>query len=116
MESLNSHIQTWAALLGPTGEAMLRLILAAAAGALVGLGAKYAAAPPGFRTNTLVCLGSCLVMIVSTQFALHAWPAHPPGSGINVNIDPARIAYGVMTGIGFLALERSSSIASVWRD
>ena len=40
-------------------------------------------------------------MIVSSSFASQDWTkiAHP---GINVNTDPARIAYGVMSGIGFL--------------
>ncbi|HSV12819.1 MAG TPA: MgtC/SapB family protein [Tepidisphaeraceae bacterium] len=102
MESLNDHIQSWAAALGPTGEAILRLILAALAGGLIGLEREVRGRQAGFRTNTLVCLGSCLVMLVSVQFGLHAWPTHPPGSGININVDPARIAYGVMTGIGFL--------------
>src|SRR2546423_469828 len=102
METLNAHIQTWAASLGPTLEAILRLVLAGIAGGLIGLEREIRGRQAGFRTNTLVCLGSCLVMIVSAQFALHAWPTHPPGSGININVDPARIAYGVMTGIGFL--------------
>jgi len=38
-------------------------------------------------------------MIVSITFAHRPWPIP---EGVNVNIDPARIAYGVMTGIGFL--------------
>jgi putative Mg2+ transporter-C (MgtC) family protein len=38
-------------------------------------------------------------MIVSAHVAGKPWP-HAPG--ININIDPARIAYGVMGGIGFL--------------
>jgi putative Mg2+ transporter-C (MgtC) family protein len=102
MESLNGHIQSWAAALGPTAEAILRLILAALAGGLVGLEREVRGRQAGFRTNTLVCLGSCLVMLVSIQFGFHAWPTHPPGSGINTNVDPARIAYSVMTGVGFL--------------
>jgi putative Mg2+ transporter-C (MgtC) family protein len=102
MEGLNGHIDAWAAALGPTGEAILRLILAGLAGGLIGLEREIRGRQAGFRTNTLVCLGSCLVMLVSLQFGYHAWPTHAPGSGINVNVDPARIAYGVMTGIGFL--------------
>ena len=41
-------------------------------------------------------------MMVSTQMAIHPWVAQSKNEGININIDPARIAYGVMTGIGFL--------------
>ncbi len=53
----------------------------------------------GFRTNLLVCVGSALVMIVSNHVARVSWP-HAPN--VTINIDPARIAYGVMGGIGFL--------------
>jgi len=102
MESLHSHLQSWAASLGPSGEAILRLILAAIAGGLVGLEREVRGRQAGFRTNILVCLGSCLVMLVSVQFGFRAWPGHPAGIGVNTNVDPARIAYGVMTGIGFL--------------
>jgi putative Mg2+ transporter-C (MgtC) family protein len=38
-------------------------------------------------------------MIVSIAFAYDPWP-HAPG--ININVDPARVAYGVMAGVGFL--------------
>jgi putative Mg2+ transporter-C (MgtC) family protein len=47
----------------------------------------------------LVCVGSALVMIVSTQFAAVAWHSQ---AGFNINVDPARIAYSVMAGVGFL--------------
>jgi putative Mg2+ transporter-C (MgtC) family protein len=42
------------------------------------------------------------VMLVSTQMAIHPWQAQTKNEGVNINVDPARIAYGVMTGIGFL--------------
>lgn len=80
-------------------EAVVRLILAAAAGGLIGLEREMRGRQAGFRTNLLVCLGSALVMIVSISFATYSWKTHP---NINLNIDPARIAYGVMTGIGFI--------------
>jgi putative Mg2+ transporter-C (MgtC) family protein len=41
-------------------------------------------------------------MVVSTQVAIHPWKVQTPGQGVNINVDPARIAYGVMAGIGFL--------------
>jgi putative Mg2+ transporter-C (MgtC) family protein len=44
-------------------------------------------------------MGSALVMIVSIQFAHHPWPKIDARM---LNVDPARIAYGIMTGIGFL--------------
>jgi putative Mg2+ transporter-C (MgtC) family protein len=46
-----------------------------------------------------VALGSCLVMLVSVAMA----SLHLPGADPRIlQIDPSRIAYGVMTGIGFL--------------
>ena len=91
--------RTWASGLGYPAESALRLLLAVIAGGLVGLEREVRGRQAGFRTYILVCLGSALVMIVSTEFARHEWPSR---RGVNLNIDPARIAYGVMTGVGFL--------------
>jgi putative Mg2+ transporter-C (MgtC) family protein len=99
LHSFEVAFSNWAADLGWPGEGVLRLGLAVALGGLVGLEREVRGRQAGFRTNMLVCVGSALVMIVSIRFASHAWD-HP--QNININIDPARIAYGVMTGIGFL--------------
>ena len=82
-------------------EAFVDLIMAALAGGLVGLEREIRGRQAGFRTNLLVAVGSALVMIVSNRLAVHPWPS-PGAAGVNVNIDPGRIAYGVMTGVGFL--------------
>jgi len=82
-------------------EAFVDLLMAALAGGLVGLEREIRGRQAGFRTNLLVAVGSALVMIVSNRLAVHPWPS-PARAGVNVNIDPGRIAYGVMTGIGFL--------------
>jgi putative Mg2+ transporter-C (MgtC) family protein len=99
LETWDAHFHAWAAALGWPGEGLLRLVLSAAAGGLVGLDREIRGRQAGFRTHILVCLGSALVMIVSTSFATVPWKHEP---GVNINVDPARIAYGVMTGIGFL--------------
>lgn len=91
-------ISSAAAALGPTGEMLLRIILATVAGALVGLERELRGRQAGFRTNILVCLGSAIVMVVSVSFASHDWTMNETV----LRIDPARIAYGVMTGVGFL--------------
>jgi putative Mg2+ transporter-C (MgtC) family protein len=91
-----------AANLGWPTEAFFRLVLAAVMGGLVGMERELRGRQAGFRTNLLVCLGSALVMIVSVSFAVHRWQAQSLNQGININLDPARIAYGVMTGVGFL--------------
>lgn len=96
--ALESSISSAAASLGPTGEMLLRLILATFAGALVGLERELRGRQAGFRTNILVCLGSAIVMVVSVAFSSHAWSQNES----MLRIDPSRIAYGVMTGVGFL--------------
>lgn len=85
---------------GWTVEAIVDLIMAAVAGGLVGLEREIRGRQAGFRTNLLVCVGSALVMIVSNHVARMPWPSHT--GDVHINIDPARIAYGVMAGVGFL--------------
>ena len=80
-------------------NAVVELALAGLCGGLVGLERELRGRQAGFRTNLLVCVGSALVMIVSNHVARLPWP-HP--DNVIVSIDPARIAYGVMGGIGFL--------------
>lgn len=99
MTPFDQNIHDWFSSLSWTAEAGLRLALAAGAGALVGLEREIRGREAGFRTNILVCLGSALVMIVSKHFAETNWTAI---AHANINVDPARIAYGVMTGVGFL--------------
>lgn len=73
------------------------LLVALAAGAMIGFERSYQARPAGFRTHTLVCMASALLMLVSTY--QHLWF---PMSADVVRIDPTRMAQGIMTGIGFL--------------
>ncbi|HVT90108.1 MAG TPA: MgtC/SapB family protein [Tepidisphaeraceae bacterium] len=95
----DNSIRTWAVSLGWPGEGFLRLILAAIAGGLVGIEREVRGRQAGFRTNMLVGIGSALSMVVATQFALYPWQKQP---NVNINIDPARLAYAIMVGIGFL--------------
>lgn len=68
------------------------------AGALIGLERSFHGRPAGFRTHTLVCLTSSLLMLVTLY--QEQWM---PGSSLDmVRIDPTRTAQGIMTGIGFL--------------
>lgn len=97
----DSQIRAFMSSLGSPAEELLRIVLAAIAGGLVGLEREVRGRQAGFRTYLLVCVGSAIVMLVSIQFAKQPWKAYDE-PGININIDPARIAYGVMTGVGFL--------------
>jgi len=82
-------------------EGFVRLALASFCGAIAGLEREVRGRQAGFRTYLLVALGSALTMVVSISMATHKWE-RPGADGVNVNVDPARLAYGVMTGIGFL--------------
>ncbi len=99
IDGWDARMNAWANSLGWPWEGFVRLLLAAIAGGLVGLEREFRGRQAGFRTNILVSLGSAIAMIVSTEFARKAWPH---AGNVNINIDPARIAYGVMTGVGFL--------------
>lgn len=80
-------------------QACLRLALASLLGALIGLEREHHGRSAGFRTQYLVALGSALAMVVSLNFEKVFGNA-----GVNsaIRIDPARVAYGIMGGIGFL--------------
>ncbi len=99
LHALDTQLTAWANSLQWPLEPLIRLVLAAFLGGLVGLEREIRGRQAGFRTNLLVSLGCALIMIVSISFAYHPWPHSPQ---FNVNVDPARIAYGVMAGIGFL--------------
>jgi putative Mg2+ transporter-C (MgtC) family protein len=79
-------------------EICLRLAAALVVGALIGLERSYRGRPAGFRTHTLVCLASSLLMLVTVYES--EWFA--PTSSARVVVDPTRMAQGIMTGIGFL--------------
>jgi putative Mg2+ transporter-C (MgtC) family protein len=74
------------------------LLVATIAGGLIGLERTYHGRPAGFRTHTLVCVASSLLMLV-TMYHARLFAGAPPDT---VRIDPTRMAQGVMTGIGFL--------------
>jgi putative Mg2+ transporter-C (MgtC) family protein len=82
----------------PLFIAIVHLLAAAFAGALIGLERTYHGRPAGFRTHVLVCTASSLLMVLSTQKAavLSGLPIE------SIRVDPARMAQGIMTGIGFL--------------
>lgn len=74
--------------------AAIRLFLAAILGAIIGLERESLNKSAGFRTHTLVCLGSCLIMLTSIIVYENV--------GHSLIGDPGRIAAQVVSGIGFL--------------
>ena len=67
-------------------QIIFRLVFGAVLSGIIGLEREFKHKPAGLRTNILVGVGSTLIMLVSQYFSF----------------DPARIAAGVITGIGFL--------------
>jgi putative Mg2+ transporter-C (MgtC) family protein len=74
------------------------LVGAVLAGGAIGLERSFHGRPAGFRTHTLVCLASSLLMLL-TYYQLKWLPAELSDS---MRADPTRVAQGIMTGIGFL--------------
>ena len=70
-------------------EMVLRLLLAAILGAVIGYQREYAKKPAGLRTHVLIALGAALFTVVSIY-------------GFGDKGDPSRVAAGVVAGIGFL--------------
>ena len=75
---------------------ILRLLIAAVLGSVIGMEREKKAWAPGLRTHMLVSVGACLFMIVS------AFGFSDILGTRNVILDPSRIAAQVVSGIGFL--------------
>ena len=98
----------------------LRLLAGLLAGALIGLERTFHGRPAGFRTHTLVCTASSLLMLLT----VYQWELLADAPLETVRVDPTRMAQGIMTGIGFLGAgaimkERFSirgltTAASIW--
>ena len=80
--------------MGYEGEDLKRLVLSCVMGCIIGYERQARHKSAGLRTNILVCLGSCLVMLLSQSL-------YQDVEG-KTNADPARLAAQVVSGIGFL--------------
>lgn len=78
-------------------EIIIRLLLGAFLGGIIGFERQTHGRPAGFRTQLLVCVASVLLMIVS-QNAHYLTQIDPS----YIRIDPSRIAQGAITGVGFI--------------
>ncbi len=75
-------------------QIIMRLAVTVLLSGLIGLERQLHKRTAGLRTHILVSLGSCLIMLTSLYvFDIYKDITRP---------DPARIAAGVITGIGFL--------------
>ena len=80
-------------------DILIKLMLAAIAGGLVGLEREKHGRPAGLRTNLLVSVGACAMMIVSEAFYIKYGLLNAESA---VRFDPSRVAAQIVTGIGFL--------------
>ena len=71
-------------------EIMIRLLLSAVLGALIGYEREIYHKAAGLRTHMLVCVGSALITLVSIYGFAEG--------------DPTRVASSIITGIGFFCL------------
>lgn len=83
-------------------QMILRLILSAILGSIIGLEREQGDRPAGLRTHTLVCVGSTLFTLVSIFGFGDTSPVHSTVDDLGVRRDSARIAAQVVSGIGFL--------------
>ena len=77
-------------------DTILRLVIAAILGGAVGMERQRYDWAAGLRTHMLVCLGSALMMIVSTYGFTDILKTE------HGSFDPSRVAAQVVSGIGFL--------------
>ncbi len=101
----------------PQWEMVLRLLLSACLGSVIGFERERLLWAAGLRTHMLVCVGSCLMILVSAYGFSSVLSAH-------VILDPSRVAAQVVSGIGFLgagsiilrneAVKGLTTAASVW--
>ncbi len=95
------------------GEMLLKMVLAALLGGIIGLERELAHKEAGLRTMILIAMGSALITVLSIAFP-----------GVAGGGDPARLAAQIVTGIGFLgagaiiqarmAVHGLTTAASIW--
>lgn len=81
-------------------EILVRLGLTLLAGFILGIERERHGRAAGLRTTMLVSLAACVLMIISDSFYLKSLTAS--GSGPSWHPDPARLAAGALSGMGFL--------------
>ena len=101
-----------------------RLLLAAVLAGIIGFERQLRGRAAGLRTHILVCLGATLITLAGVLLAESSTASSTPGIRGPIYMDSARIAAGVITGIGFLgagAIIRTGDVvrglttaASIW--
>jgi putative Mg2+ transporter-C (MgtC) family protein len=100
-------------------EIIIRLLLGAVIGGIIGFERESHGRAAGFRTQLIVCVASVLIMLISENYYFKVNTFDPA-----LRIDPARISAGALIGIGFLgagviiksgfAIRGLTTAASIW--
>ena len=78
-------------------DILIRLGLALASGLIIGYERETHGRAAGFRTTILTCVASALAMIISQMLYIDS-----ADTSVTWRPDPARLAAGILTGMGFL--------------
>jgi putative Mg2+ transporter-C (MgtC) family protein len=81
----------------PAHEIVIRLLLGALIGGIIGFEREIHGRAAGFRTQIIVCVAAVLIMVVSENYYFYI-----QNLDASLRIDPARISAGALIGIGFL--------------
>ncbi len=84
-----------------TLEYICRILLAGICGIVVGIERKNRSKEAGIRTHFVVACGAALIMVIS-KYAFFDLITDPVFQGVDVRLDPSRVASTIASGIGFL--------------
>lgn len=82
-------------------EYIFRIILAGICGMIIGIERKNRSKEAGIRTHFVVACGAAIMMVVS-KYAFFDVISKGIYAGVEVRLDPSRIASTIASGIGFL--------------
>lgn len=80
---------------------VFRMIISCICGIVIGFERKNRAKEAGVRTHCIVACAACLMMIIS-KYGFYDLIQDAAKSGVDVRLDPSRLAQGIVTGVGFL--------------
>lgn len=81
-------------------ETFMKLTIAAVLSLVIGLERELKRKPVGLKTSMVIATFSCLLTIISIESAYIAQPSSH--EGVNITMDPLRLAAQIVSGIGFL--------------
>lgn len=80
---------------------IIRIVVSGICGIVIGFERKNRAKEAGVRTHCIVACAACLMMIIS-KYGFYDLVATAVQNGVEVKLDPSRLAQGIVTGVGFL--------------